>query len=141
MKTISDCFLYDFIFSYFHVNETTNFIKTVVFGTKLLLNEKKYMQLYRMSSYMKVKSYGEAKNFLIFSFKLLNDEYRCPGAYKRGRAPAPSTRAPLRGWRGAPMGEALLILHLLAFPFLRPGTVAYLGGVSGGALPPWKLQN
>ena len=42
------------------------------------------------------------------------------------------------------MGETLLILHLLAFPFLRPGTVAYLGGavalfpplgVPGGALP------
>jgi len=26
------------------------------------------------------------------------------------------------------MGEALLILHLLAFPFLRSGTVVYLGG-------------
>ena len=28
------------------------------------------------------------------------------------------------------MREALLILHLLAFPFLRLGTVAYLGGSS-----------
>ena len=46
------------------------------------------------------------------------------------------------------MREALLILHLLAFPFLRPGTVAYLGGSSAvapplgvpdGALPP--LEN
>jgi len=48
------------------------------------------------------------------------------------------------------MGEAHLILHLLAFPFLRPGTVAYLGGavvllpplgVLGRAPPPWKIQN
>jgi len=31
--------------------------------------------------------------------------------------------------------------QLLAFPFLRPGTVAPLG-VPGGALPPpWKIQN
>jgi len=45
------------------------------------------------------------------------------------------------------MREALLILHLLAFPFLRPGTVTYLGGSSpvshpgssSGALPP--LEN
>ena len=29
--------------------------------------------------------------------------------------------------RGAPMGEPLLISHLLAFPFLRSGTVMYLG--------------
>jgi len=28
------------------------------------------------------------------------------------------------------MGEALLILHLLAFPFLRSGTVVYQGGSS-----------
>jgi len=27
------------------------------------------------------------------------------------------------------MGEALLILHLLALPFLRSGTVVYPGGV------------
>jgi len=42
------------------------------------------------------------------------------------------------------MGEALLILHLLAFPFLRPSKVEYLGGavvlsaplgVPGGAAP------
>jgi len=43
----------------------------------------------------------------------------------------------------------LQILHLLAFPFLRPDTVAYLGGgvvvllpplrVPGGVLPP--LEN
>jgi len=33
------------------------------------------------------------------------------------------------------MREALLILHLLAFPFLRPGTVAYLGGSSPVAPP------
>jgi len=46
------------------------------------------------------------------------------------------------------MREALLILHLLAFPFLRPSTVAYLGGsspvaplgVPGGAMPP-SLEN
>ena len=40
-------------------------------------------------------------------------------------------------------------LHLLSFPFLRPGTVAYLGGsspvgpplgVPGGALPPVKYK-
>ena len=42
--------------------------------------------------------------------------------------PPPSTGALLRGKGGAPIGEALLILHLLAFPFLRPGTVAFLGG-------------
>jgi len=34
------------------------------------------------------------------------------------------------------MREALLILHLLAFPFLRPGTVGPPLGVPGGALPP-----
>jgi len=48
------------------------------------------------------------------------------------------------------MREALLILHLLVFPFLRPGTVAYLGGSSPvappgssrrGIAPPWKIQN
>jgi len=39
--------------------------------------------------------------------------------------------------RGAPIGEVLLILHLLAFPFLRPGTVVYLGGSS----PPAPLEN
>jgi len=33
------------------------------------------------------------------------------------------------------MREALLILHLLSFPFLRPGTVAYLGGSSAVAPP------
>ena len=49
------------------------------------------------------------------------------------------------------MGEALLILHLLAFLFLRPGTLAYLGGrivllppqkkISGEALlPPGKYK-
>jgi len=37
------------------------------------------------------------------------------------------------------MREALIILHLLAFPFLRPGTVAYLGGSSPVA-PPWEFQ-
>ena len=49
-----------------------------------------------------------------------------------------------RGVRGgAPMGEALLILHLLAFPFLRSGTVVYLGGAVV-LLPPLgvpKIQN
>ena len=58
--------------------------------------------------------------------------------------------APLRDIAEAPMREALLILHLLAFPFLRLGTVAYLGGSSpvappGGSrrstAPPWKIQN
>ena len=71
-----------------------------------------------------------------------------PSRGVRGGAapPAPSTLAPLRGWRGAPMGEALLILHLIAFPFLRPGTVAYLGGNSPVAPPTtlksntWQLQ-
>jgi len=37
------------------------------------------------------------------------------------------------------MGEALLILHLLAFPFLRPGRVAYLRGSSPVA-PPGKYK-
>jgi len=37
------------------------------------------------------------------------------------------------------MGEALLILHLLAFPFLRIGTVAYLGGAVV-LFPPWEFQ-
>ena len=58
--------------------------------------------------------------------------------------------APLRDIAGAPMREALLILNLLAFPFLRPGTVAYLGGSSPvappgssrrGTAPPCKIQN
>ena len=61
----------------------------------------------------------------------------------------PPTRAPPERLRGAPMREALLILHLFAFPFLRPETVAYLGGSSPlappgsskGAFPPWKIQN
>jgi len=44
------------------------------------------------------------------------------------RPPPPSTRAPSERLRGAPMGEALLILHLLAFPILRSGTGVYLGG-------------
>ena len=58
-----------------------------------------------------------------------------PGAAARSRGvrggaapPAPSTRAPPKRLKGATIGEALLILHLLAFPFLRPVTVAYLGG-------------
>ena len=42
------------------VNETTNFIKTVVFG------EKNYMQLYWMSSSMKFNSCGELKLLAIF---------------------------------------------------------------------------
>ena len=37
------------------------------------------------------------------------------------------------------MGEALLILHLLAFPFLRSGTVVYLGETVV-LLPPWEFQ-
>ena len=50
----------------------------------------------------------------------------------QGRAKG-GPRAPLRvpPWEaegGASMGVALLILHLLAFPFLRSGTVVYLGG-------------
>ena len=61
---------------------------------------------------------------------------------REGAAPPPLER------RGAPMGGSL-ILQMLAFPFLRPGTVAYLGGavvlfhplgVPGGALPP-PLEN
>ena len=47
----------------------------------------------------------------------------------------PPTRAPPERLRGAPMREALLILHLFAFPFLRPETVAYLGGSSPLAPP------
>ena len=45
------------------------------------------------------------------------------------------------------MREALLILHLLAFPFYRPGTVAYLRGaivaplgVPVAACPPGKYK-
>jgi len=34
------------------------------------------------------------------------------------------------------MWEALLKLHLLAFPFLRPGTVPPPLRVPGGTLPP-----
>jgi len=75
-----------------------------------------------------------------------------PQGRTRGGAapPAPLYACPPERLKGAPMGEALLILHLLAFPFLRPGTVAYLGGavvllpplgVPGGALSPWKIQN
>ena len=37
------------------------------------------------------------------------------------------------------MGEAILILHLLAFPFLRPDTVAYLGGVVVLLPPPLRV--
>ena len=50
------------------------------------------------------------------------------GAYEGDRAPAPLYACPPETLRGAPMGEALIILHLLAFPFLRSGTVVYLGG-------------
>jgi len=39
------------------------------------------------------------------------------------------------------MGEALLILHLLAFPFLRSGTVVYLGGGSSSLAPPGSSKN
>ena len=60
---------------------------------------------------------------------------------REGAAPPPFTRA--APWeaegRGAPMGEALLILHLLAFSFLRSGTVAFLGGAVV-LLPPWEFQ-
>ena len=59
-----------------------------------------------------------------------------PGVYEGGPRPPPLRLPPLRGWEGALMREALLILHLLAFPFLRPGTVAYLGGSSPIAPPP-----
>ena len=77
------------------------------------------------------------------------------GACPRPKPPPSRVRPERLMW--APMGAALLILHLLAFPFLRPGTVAYLGGqqsssspsvrvpggagVPGEALPPWKIQN
>ena len=51
----------------------------------------------------------------------------CSGV--RGGPFPPPTRAPPERLRGGhPWGEALLILHLLAFPFLAPSTVAYLGG-------------
>jgi len=65
------------------------------------------------------------------------------GAYEGGGPrppPPPSTRAPPERLRGASMGEALLILHLLAFPFLRSGTVGYLGGDSSSLAPPWEFQ-
>ena len=82
-KTICDRFLYDCLkeimltvvnegLSLSIVNETTNFIKTVV----CLENDrfwKKYMQLYWMSSYMKLNSCGGAKTSLYFLEKLLND--------------------------------------------------------------------
>ena len=42
--------------------------------------------------------------------------------------------------RGEPSGEALLILHLLPFPFLRPGQVAYLGGAVVLLPPPGKYK-
>ena len=66
------------------------------------------------------------------------------GAYEGGAPPPPSTHAPPERLRGASMGEALLILHLLAFPFLRSGTVVYLGGGAVVLLPPLgvpKIQN
>ena len=61
-------------FSLTIVNETTNFIKRVVFG-KTIVFEKNVMQLYWMSSYMKINSCGGAKTSWYF---LLNDTYRCP---------------------------------------------------------------
>ena len=48
------------------VNETTNFIKTVVFGKTIVFEEKNKMQLYCMSSYMKLKSCGGAKTCCYF---------------------------------------------------------------------------
>jgi len=62
----------------------------------------------------------------------------------RTRGGAAPPRPPLRvpppeRLRGASMGEALLILHLLAFPFLRSCTVVYLGGAVV-LLPPWEFQ-
>jgi len=39
------------------------------------------------------------------------------------------------------MGEALLILHLLAFPFLRSETVVYLGGAVVLLPPPGSSKN
>ena len=47
-----------------------------------------------------------------------------------------SPLAPPDRLRGAPIGDALLIIHLLAFSFLRPGTLAYLGGGAVVLLPP-----
>jgi len=43
------------------VKETMKFIKKTVVFEKAIVSEKKYMQLYQMSSYMKVKSCGGAK--------------------------------------------------------------------------------
>ena len=59
----------------------------------------------------------------------------------RGAAPPPTRATSPREAEGGghPWGEALLTLHLLAFPFLRPDTVAYLGGSSPVA-PPWEFQ-
>ena len=41
--------------------ETTKFLKTVVFGKTIVFEEKNYIQLYRMSAYMKLNSCGGAK--------------------------------------------------------------------------------
>ena len=51
-------------------------------------------------------------------------------------------RAPLIGWGGAPMGigDGSFNITCASFPFLRPGTVAYLGGGRQGPAPPCNYK-
>jgi len=75
-----------------------------------------------------IYSYNWKSSFVKWKAQSLCEQGRTRGG------PAPPPRPPLRvpplrGWWGASMGKALLILHLLAFPFLRSGTVVYLGGI------------
>jgi len=48
------------------IKKTTNYIKTIVFGKTIVCEVIIYMQLYWMSSYMKLKNVGELKLFDIF---------------------------------------------------------------------------
>ena len=77
----------------------------------------------------------------LFKGSLNIPEYRCQGRTRVGALPRPPLRVPpLRGWEGAPMREAFLILHLLAFSFLRPGTVAPPEFQAGHCPPPGKYK-
>ena len=73
----------------------------------------------------------------------LLDHENSHGRTRWGAAPPrpPLRVPPLRGRGRASMGEALSILHLLAFPFLRSGTVVYLGGGSNPLAPPRSSKN